>query len=81
MLHIRVRKPQVRDNPEVTWDSEEEVPQVADPEKPHTEADTNLATHERPHSKAAGDAMKESAAHWEPILLYFQFAINQINFP
>lgn len=74
----------MRDNPADTRDSEEEVPQAADPaapEKPHTEADMNLATHERPHGKAAGDAMKESAAHWEPILLYFQFSINQINFP
>lgn len=63
---------------------EEEVLQAAGPaapEKPHIEADTNLATPERPHGRAARDALKESAAHWEPILLYFQLAINQINFP
>lgn len=53
----------------------------AAPVKPHTEADTKLAAHEGPHCKAAGDAQKEGAAHWEYILLYFQLAINQVPFP
>lgn len=74
----------MRDNSADTWDSEEKMPQAAEPaapEKPQIEADTNLAAHERPHGKAAGDAPKQAAAHWEPTLLYFQLAIYQINFP
>lgn len=65
------------------WREEEELQAAgpAAPEKPHIEADTNLATRERPHGRAARDALKEAAAHWEPILLYFQLAINQMNFP